>query len=802
MVNCSKYKITSGNLGKNQETVTVANSKLSGNVIKCLKNKVEVPMHGIKKLRIKTQDGKDLGEVKVQFLARRNTINIQKSTHTRQTLDHVENNLINFSATSTNNINELFKSLSLPSAQRFQTHAIGSQIVIKSISPIKLPATVQKLPEVQDKNKNDVKNNYVLTKINKVNQNNGLLLLKKLQDVSAVSVTGTPEKDNLILPNEEKKILNSEKKDVLNENSCIPTEVETQKKTNLSAIKSLDAQLAKSKLPVVRCEKLSISKNEVIVNRDSMSPAKKNTKKRSNSDLTSYPLKEINESNKNLYNMKSKESKRYCVGIVAKETNSKEGKFDNKVGNNDAVIYGQEKNCSSVPVSNGHVDSKIQNVCTKIDNKLDFCETNSNITLANKVVDSDKEKKLSECLDVIKQALISVQDEELRAKALRALAECGISKGKQIPVIPPEKLRTVHDSQIQTEVFGLLEATCFILVKEDTFALNRIKQTERSTINPPPVMREIHTQTETEEQPKSTNYCIDNMDLYQMKTSVSVEDSILDFDKCFNEQFINNVDVNRVKKIFSTPHTLCKKVTMQLERDYEGMQNWDDNGMLNIHRAVLEDQVQEVQRLLLVLKASKIDIDVLTEDGMTCLELAIKYDASENIVKLLLEAGAKPISSELLHESAVILASKLSSSLLPLLLSYVIEPKLLNQVDSTGKYSLERYERTKIKIYFYTDLMYACFQGFAPLHHCAYNGYLEGVNALIKVGAEVNLKDNRSGRTPFFHALEHNHSLVAQKLLDNGAIADLPNFSGQSVLSLIDETKNHSLKAALKRIVT
>lgn len=65
----------------------------------------------------------------------------------------------------------------------------------------------------------------------------------------------------------------------------------------------------------------------------------------------------------------------------------------------------------------------------------------------------------------------------------------------------------------------------------------------------------------------------------------------------------------------------------------------------------------------------------------------------------------------------------------------------------------------------------------------------------------MNLRDNRSGRTPFFHALENNHTLIAHKLLEKGAIADLSNFSGQSILSIVDESKSLSLKAALKEIV-
>lgn len=94
------------------------------------------------------------------------------------------------------------------------------------------------------------------------------------------------------------------------------------------------------------------------------------------------------------------------------------------------------------------------------------------------------------------------------------------------------------------------------------------------------------------------------------------------------------------------------------------------------------------------------------------------------------------------------------------------------------------------------------FKGFAALHYCALNGNLEGVTALVEAGADVNLKDNRSGRTPFFHALENNYVWIAQKLLVNGAIANLPNFSGQTVLSLIDETKSLSIKAALKHIMS
>ncbi|KOC61619.1 DNA-binding protein Ets97D [Habropoda laboriosa] len=208
-------------------------------------------------------------------------------------------------------------------------------------------------------------------------------------------------------------------------------------------------------------------------------------------------------------------------------------------------------------------------------------------------------------------------------------------------------------------------------------------------------------------------------------------------------------------------------------KDLGEVKQFNENGMLNIHTAVVNNQLHEVQRLLLVLQASKTDIDVLTANGMTSLELAIQSDASESILKVLLEAGAKPLFPELLHESAVILASKLSSPFLSILLNYVTNSKLLDQVDSFG---------------------------FAPLHYCTLKCNTNGVKALIKAGADVNLRDNRSGRTPLFHALENNYTEIAQILLQNDAIANLLNYSGQSVLSLVDMTKNLSLKT-LKQII-
>lgn len=69
----------------------------------------------------------------------------------------------------------------------------------------------------------------------------------------------------------------------------------------------------------------------------------------------------------------------------------------------------------------------------------------------------------------------------------------------------------------------------------------------------------------------------------------------------------------------------------------------------------------------------------------TSLELAVKHNVSTEIVKLLLKAGANPVSLKPVHESALIIASKTNFSLLPELVKHVSCTKLLNNVDFTGK---------------------------------------------------------------------------------------------------------------------
>lgn len=773
------------------EKFTTSNTSVQSSLNE-LKSKRIPDTNKITKLRIKTKDGIDLGEVKVQLLTsdQKNLLNVPQTVKIQQTSNCMKNNSAGLSTSSQSNIVKIVKK------PGFQLCRETQKCIKESYCPVKQQFIVSSsiISISRNKNKNEIQKHQVLSKVNKKNQSNSPANDNEhrlLHNVPAISKNTTEPEKTLVLINKQEikneHIFKNNEKCLENKNN------DTLKKTNITDVKSSMMQLAESKFPIIRCERLQIPTTKVNINKierqkkGNNALSHENIKKRKRFYLTNdewnHSAKRIeNASNNNSLSLESsenqkhinilKEPTRFDDDVIVCEKNEIAGQQCNNV---------QEEECTIVPMSNKDVDNETQSVFVKVNAKPNFdrneiiCKNNilnenpefdisHDEEKDNEKKDNEKKEKLLEYLNVIKEALNSVKDEQLRIKALHALAECGIGIAKQVPIIPPERLRTVHDSQIQTDVFGLIDSQSFVLVKKTMSTIERIKQIEHSTVSPCPAMKDVQTQTEVQIQTESKLLNnIYNTDLFSILEGPHMEVPIqntLDIDNYFNEFFNNNSDINKVQKILSTPHSLCKKIAAQLKKDYDELQYCDDNGMLNIHRAVVNNQLHEMQKLLLILKASKTSIDVLTEDGMTSLELAIQHDASESIVKLLLEAGAKPISSEFICDSAVLLASKQSSPFLPLLLNYVTDPQLLNREDSSG---------------------------FAPLHYCALNGFLNGVIALIEVGADINLKDHRSGRTPFFHALENDYLLVAEKLLEYGAIANLPNFSGQSILCLIDD---------------
>ncbi|XP_012226601.2 putative leucine-rich repeat-containing protein DDB_G0290503 [Linepithema humile] len=392
--------------------------------------------------------------------------------------------------------------------------------------------------------------------------------------------------------------------------------------------------------------------------------------------------------------------------------------------------------CLNATVDNHTCNSEIQHVA-------DISNTNVQSNLQNKTYQKDYHVDLSNQYDIIQKAMDSVKDNELRELAMKALMDCGIGIQRYIPVHSLEQHKSVCDTQVQTEVFGLLDPKSFILISKDIDNINRINQINLQDIS------------------DSQNLLSTN-DLYSHVDSTSKISEQDIFNVNFWKYFEENLDVTKIETTLSAAMKKYRNLVDHLQKDFESVKQYDQNGMLNIHNAVISNNIHLVQRQLMILKYCKESVDILTKDELTSLELAIKYDIRSEIVKLLLEAGAQPVIPKCIRESALIIASKQSSPLLPMLIKYISDFKLLDLIDS---------------------------EGLAALHYCSMHGNLEGVNAILSAGGNIDLKDKKSGRTPLFHAIDNNHTVIAQALLKAGAVANIANYAGQTPLPIMTDTK-------------
>ncbi|XP_033221669.1 uncharacterized protein LOC117175928 [Belonocnema kinseyi] len=290
------------------------------------------------------------------------------------------------------------------------------------------------------------------------------------------------------------------------------------------------------------------------------------------------------------------------------------------------------------------------------------------IKVENLVQKSAENGEGSSDMRILERALASVKDKSLREEALKVLATCKLGSERYVPVRPPPDSISVRETTTQTNIFGSLEPNCeeFVEVKEEVKGLRRIKKEQR---NPSlfskscnAILTPVDENHTGDQYTKQLDSMLGNLDL-----DMAGVQEVNQIKEVLNKPFRSNERMNRIRN--------------QIQKDVKMLSDYDENGLMGLHKAVMEDNSVAVKRLLMILKISKKDVDMKTLDGKTSLELALKTDAGPDIVNALLEAGANPTSEETGHDSALIIASKNSSPLLPELLRYA-KGQALGSMDS------------------------------------------------------------------------------------------------------------------------
>jgi len=230
------------------------------------------------------------------------------------------------------------------------------------------------------------------------------------------------------------------------------------------------------------------------------------------------------------------------------------------------------------------------------------------------------QKGLSDRLNIIKKAMDSVKDNELRDLALKALADCGIGIERYVPIHPPKDYKAVHDTQVQTVVFGLLDPKSFILINKD---LNDIHRLSQITLHDMPDDENLlpvddlnsNVVSDVDFVSKDSNIIESNV----IESNVIERESPFDLDSFMEQFWKEDSDALKMKETLSMTKMRCNNLLEHLQRDFECVKRYDQNGMLNIHNAVISDNISLVRRQLMILQHCKQSVDILTEDGAVSL---------------------------------------------------------------------------------------------------------------------------------------------------------------------------------------
>lgn len=211
---------------------------------------------------------------------------------------------------------------------------------------------------------------------------------------------------------------------------------------------------------------------------------------------------------------------------------------------------------------------------------------NNNDLTQNVIVDKSK---IANNLSIVANALNQLDDEEIRNRALQALAECGLGFERFIPTKPPLDQTCIRDTGTQTNVFGIIDRNNdFIRVTGDTDSLVRLQEIERQII-------------------------VDDTKITKKITNEELEFT-QKLDEMLGSRWVNKNSVEQIKDLLKVDPLVEKAYTL-LERDFKNCKIYDKKGLLNIHKAVLKDQERTVKRQITVLRSCKESVDILTEDG-------------------------------------------------------------------------------------------------------------------------------------------------------------------------------------------
>ncbi|CAG9861345.1 unnamed protein product [Phyllotreta striolata] len=362
---------------------------------------------------------------------------------------------------------------------------------------------------------------------------------------------------------------------------------------------------------------------------------------------------------------------------------------------------------------------------------------------------------------IMKIGLTSPKDKTLKFKILQNLLNCESPKPvSDVDKQTPAQTARAIDKKALSDTHTVAAKPTDKCTDNKMVRLNGkriIAALDSAPKQPLKIDRAIQTETATCDAAtqKDTTFDLEALLADSEDFSLLMDDSLLRSPRKIESPMMADLNSTLHHTGFDNPGSAVKQKQEIFFRELRSALQCDDKGNLPIHIGVLTNDLKIVKRNCFLLKILKQSIDMPNGSGSTPLQLSIVYEASLNIIQCLLEEGAQVHQCDVEGNN---------------ILHYAVEYRRKEAL----KMLLHNSLRADLSIDQHNN------EGLTPLMLCCLNRNYDCAEVLLEASADPNVKDQISGKTPLFHAVELFDVGMVELLLQFSACTKIKNFFGTS----------------------